>query len=103
MLTVPSGGSPYLRMSQGRRPTVSTVNDCRHRGKKDGHGVSPRRRQEHKGEDTPSEPKSSGGDDEEELEDGEEREVTPPPHFPAHEDLPHLVTSLASKQGSPDL
>jgi hypothetical protein len=34
------------------------------------------------GQDTDSEPESSGGDDEEGDEDGEDGEVTPPPHSP---------------------
>jgi hypothetical protein len=42
------------------------------------------------GEDTPSEPESSGADNEEEDEDGEEGEVTPPPHSMLPEDLPSL-------------
>jgi hypothetical protein len=38
-----------------------------------------------------------GGDNKEEDEDEEEWEVTPLPHSPSPEDLPHLATSSASK------
>jgi hypothetical protein len=43
-----------------------------------------------RGEDASSEPESSRGDNEEEDEDGEEGEVTPPPHYLLPEDLPSL-------------
>jgi hypothetical protein len=43
-----------------------------------------------RGQETPSEPESSGGDNEEDDKDGEEGEVTPPPHSPLPEDLPSL-------------
>jgi hypothetical protein len=36
-------------------------------------------------------------------EDGEEGEVTPPPHYPLPNDLPHLVTSSAGKWGFPSV
>jgi hypothetical protein len=41
MLIVPHGGSSYLRMRRGGRPTVSTVNNYGHGGKGDGCGVPP--------------------------------------------------------------
>jgi hypothetical protein len=86
-LTSPHRGSPYLRIWQGERPILSTTNGCEHGGKGDRIGVSSGRRQ---GRDTPFEPESSGGDGEEEDEDGEEGEVTPPPHSLLSEDLPSL-------------
>jgi hypothetical protein len=42
------------------------------------------------GEETPSEPEPSGGDNKEEDEDGEEGEMTSPPHSPWLEDLASL-------------
>jgi hypothetical protein len=45
VLTVPYGGSPYLRMWQDGRPIMSIANECRHGGRGDGTGASPRRRQ----------------------------------------------------------
>jgi hypothetical protein len=49
------------------------------------------------GEDTPFEPESSGQDEEKEDEDGEEGEVTPPPHSSLHEALP-LFRDIFSRQ-----
>jgi hypothetical protein len=41
MLIAPHRGSRYLRILRGRRPTVSTTNDCGHGGKEDGPRASP--------------------------------------------------------------
>jgi hypothetical protein len=46
-------GSPYLRMRRGGRPTMSTMNSCRHGGKGDGLGAPPRRWQGHGGRTLP--------------------------------------------------
>jgi hypothetical protein len=47
------------------------------------------------GEDSPFKPESLGGDDE----DGEEGEVTPPPHSPPPEDLPSLGVIFSWQAG----
>jgi hypothetical protein len=44
-LTVPHGGSPYLRMWQDGRPTMSTANGFGHGGRGDGTGASSEGRQ----------------------------------------------------------
>jgi hypothetical protein len=63
VLIVLSRGSPYLRMLQDGKPTVSTVNNCRHGSKRDWTGAPPRSVQGHRGgggaEETPSKPESS--------------------------------------------
>jgi hypothetical protein len=59
---------------------VSTVNDCRHEGKGDG---------------SEAPPDWWPGHDE----DGEEGEVTPPPHFPPREALPSLGDIFSREVG----
>jgi hypothetical protein len=49
VLIVLSRGSPYLRMLQDGKPTVSTVNNCRHGSKRDWTGAPPRPVQGHRG------------------------------------------------------
>jgi hypothetical protein len=64
--------------------------------------VPPVRWQGHRGgggEDTPTEPESSGGDDKELDEDGEEGEVTPPPHSLPCEALPSLGDTFSGQAG----
>jgi hypothetical protein len=52
-----------------------------------------------RGKDIPSESKSSRGDDEEKDEDGEEGEVTPPPHSLLPKDLPSLGDIFSRQAG----
>jgi hypothetical protein len=78
---------------------MSIVNGCGHGGKVDGNGVPLGWRQRHGGKDIPSESKSSRGDDEEKDEDGEEGEVTPPPHSLLPEDLPSFGDIFSRQAG----
>jgi hypothetical protein len=88
-------------MWRGGKPTVSTASSYRHRGKGDDPGVPPGRWQGHRGggEDTPTEHESSRGDDKELDEDGEEGEVTSPPHSLPCEALPSLGDTFSGQAG----
>jgi hypothetical protein len=85
MLAAPHMGSPYMRMWQDERPTVSTANSCGHGGKGDGTGAPPRWRQGRRWRKLSPSPNPWEGmtkrtQVEDTLhEDGEEGEVTPPP------------------------
>jgi hypothetical protein len=74
---------------------VPTTNGCRHGNKEDGPRVLPEWRRGHEGEDTPSESESSRG----ENGDGEEGNVTPPPHSPLCKALPFLGDIFSRQTG----
>jgi hypothetical protein len=94
-------GSPYLRMRRGRRPTVSIVNGCRHVGKGDGPGAPLGPRRGHGGRTLPPSLNPQEGMTKRRMKMERRGRWS---HLPIHRCLrtfPCLVTSSASKWGSP--
>jgi hypothetical protein len=85
------GSQPCLQQTATDTEAKETTLECLPGGGKGTEGGG--------GEDTPTEPESSRGDDKELDEDGEEGEVTPPPHSLPCEALPSLGDTFSGQAG----